>query len=180
MDERPAIEQVKSGFRIVGAILTSFAAFVLFTIGYIDIVTPEKQRAALGWVILLTTVTAMSLTVRFWATWFCGIVAYFAVRSTALVFFALRGRLVWWIAIGLSVSLWIMAVLSVRFYHRHEFPYFEQLSITVAAVCLFWSFARLSVTGDSGMLLPVVIGLPLLFFSAYQKPLKRLLRRFSY
>jgi hypothetical protein len=47
-------------------------------------------------------------------------------------------------AIGLSASLWVTAVPSIQFYRRREFSSFEQLSITTAAVCLFWGFARLS------------------------------------
>jgi hypothetical protein len=170
MDKRPAIEQVKSGFRIVGAILTSFAAIVLFTVGYIDITKPEKQHVALGWVILLTTVVSMLFTVRFWATWFCGIVSYLAVRLTWFVLLGQKERLSLWIAIGLCASLWFMAILSIQFYRRREFSYFDQLSITTAAVCLFWGFARLG----TAMLLPTVIGLPLLFFSASKKPLNHL------
>jgi len=67
MDERPAIEQVKSGLKIVGAILSSFAAFLLFAIGYVDITRPEWQHIALGWLLLMTTVAAMFVTVHFWA-----------------------------------------------------------------------------------------------------------------
>ncbi len=180
MEKRPAIEQVKSGFRIAGAILTSFAAFLLFTIGYVDVTTPEKQYGGLGWVILLTTVVSMFVTVRFWATWFCGIVSYLALRSTLLVLFAQKGRMSPWVAVGLSLSLWLMAVLSIQFYHRHKFSYFDQLSITTAAVCLFWGFARLGTAGDKTLLLPIVIGLPLLFFSGSKKPLMHLLHKFSH
>jgi hypothetical protein len=65
MDNRPAIEQVKSGFKIVGAILTSFAAMVLVSVGYLDITNPEKHRVGLGWVLLLATIVTMFFTVRF-------------------------------------------------------------------------------------------------------------------
>jgi hypothetical protein len=48
MDKSPVIEQVKSGFKIAGAILTSFAAITLFIVGYVDVTTPEKQHVALA------------------------------------------------------------------------------------------------------------------------------------
>jgi hypothetical protein len=180
MDNRPAIEhQVKSGFKIVGAILASFAAMVLVSVGYLDITNPEKHRVSLGWVLLLTTIVTMFFTVRFWASWFCGIASYLAVRSTFLIFFVQKGRLSLWTAIGLTVSFWLMAILAIQFYRRHKFSYFDQLSITAAAVCLFWGFARLGTVGDNAMLVPVAIGLPLLLFSASKKPLRHLLHKFS-
>ena len=64
-------------------------------------------------------------------------------------------------------------------YRRHKFSYFDQLSITAAAVCLFWGFARLGTAGDNAMLVPVAIGLPLLFISASKKPLRHPLHKFS-
>lgn len=176
MDERPAIEQVKSGFKIAGAILSSFAAFLLFGVGYIDITRPEHQEPAVGSLILVTLVVAMFLTVRFWVKWFCGIVSYLAVRSTFLVFFAGRGRfseLSFWSAVAFSASLWFMAILSIHFYKRSHFSILDQLSITTAASCLFWGFLRLDAVGDNGMLLPFAIGIPLMMFSAYEKTLKR-------
>jgi hypothetical protein len=39
---------VKSGFKIAGAILTSFAAITLFIVGDVDVTTPEKQHVALA------------------------------------------------------------------------------------------------------------------------------------
>jgi hypothetical protein len=179
MDDRPAIEQVKSGFRIVGAILISFAAFLLFYVSYSDITKPEKQRVGLGWVILLTTMVAMFFTVRYWANWFCGVASYLAMRCTFLVFFADSRRLPPWVAIGLTASLWLMAILAIQFYRRREFSYYDQVSITAAAVCLFWGIARLGTIGDNAMLIPVVIGLSLLLFSASNKPLNHLLHKFS-
>ena len=166
MDDRPAIEQVKSGFKIVGAMLASFAAMVLFFIGYIAVTSPEKQRVVLGSVLLLATIITMFFTVRFWAKWFCGIASYVAVRSTFLIFSVQKGQLSPWVAIALTASLWLMAILSIRFYSRRMFSYFDQLSITTAAACLFWGFGKLGTAGGTAMLVPVAIGLPLLFFSA--------------
>jgi hypothetical protein len=179
MDNRPAIEQVKSGFKIVGAILTSFAALVVFLIGYADVTNPEHQRVGLGWVILVTAVITMFFTVRFWANWFCGIASYLALRSMLLIFLGQNERLSLWTAICLTASLWFMAILAFQFYRRRKFSYFDQLSITTAAVCLFWGFGRLGTIGASAMLVPVAVGLPLLLLSISKKPLKNLLHKFS-
>jgi hypothetical protein len=73
----------------------------------------------------------------------------------------------------------MMAILAVQFYRRREFSYFDQLSITTAAVCLFIGIARLGTVGDNGMLVPVAIGIPLLFFSASKKPLRDFLHKLS-
>jgi prolipoprotein diacylglyceryltransferase len=178
-DNRSTIEQVKSGFRIVGAFLTSFAAWVLFTIGYIDVIKPENQKVSLGLTLLLVTIITMLLTVRFWANWFGGVASSLALRSTLLIFFTKKGGMSPWNAIGLTISFWCIAFLSIKFYKKRQFSHLDQLSITAAAVCLFWGFARLGTAGDNAMLIPVACGLPLLVIAAYKKPLKVLLHRFS-
>lgn len=122
LDERPVIEQVKSGFKIAGAILSSFAAFVLFLTGYSYIVGGGEQRSsALGWLLVMATTVTMFATVHFWAKWFCGIVSYGAVRATVLVFFAGRAGLSYWHAAGIAASLWFMAIVSIHFYGRRHF-----------------------------------------------------------
>jgi hypothetical protein len=179
MDDRPAIEQVKSGFRIVGAFLASFAAMLLFRAGYINITNPNTQRVGLGWVILLATVITMLFTVRFWADWFCGIAGYLAVRSTFLMFFSQKEQVFVWTALGLTASLWLMAILAIQFYRRRKFSYFDQFTVTTAAVCLFWGFARLGRVGYSGMLVSVAIGLPVLPLNASKTQLKHRLQKNS-
>jgi hypothetical protein len=150
---------------------------VLFSIGYIDITSPEKQRVALGWVVLLTTIFAMYVTVRFWANWFCAIAGYLAVRSTFLIFFIGKRGISVRTALGLIVALWLMAVLSIQFYNKRDFSRFERVSVTIAAVSLFWVVARSD--GGNSTLLPVLIGTPMLLFSVSREPLKNLLHRLS-
>jgi hypothetical protein len=179
MDKRPAIEQVKSGLRLVGAMLTAFAAVLLISIGYIAVTTPQKQHVALGWLILLLTVSAMFATAQFWVNWFCGLACLAALRCTFLPFFVHQARLSLGAAIALSASLWLMAILSVQFYRTRKLSIFGQVSITTAAVCLSCGFARLGIVGDGGMLLPILIGIPLLVFSNSKRPLMYLMHRFS-
>ena len=179
MDRRSVIEQVKSGFKIASAILTSFAAVMLFTVGYVDVTTPERRHVALGWLILITVAATLLFTVKFWAAWFCGVASYLAVRSTLLIFFAHKGKLSLPIAIGLTVSLWLIVILSIKFYKKRRFSKFDQFCITTAALCLFWGFARLGFIGDNAMLLPLLVGIPLLLVSASEKSLKHVFRRSS-
>jgi hypothetical protein len=182
MDERPVIEQVKSGFKIAGAILSTFGAFLLFLIGYSHILRPERQEQAIGLLILVTIVIAMFVSVRFWAKWVCGIITYLAVRSTLLVIFAGRGRysdFSFWSAVAFTGSLWLMATLSIHFYSRRHFSMLDQLSITTAAIGLFWGFLRLATVGNNGILLPIAIGTPLLLVTAYEKKLKHFANKLS-
>jgi hypothetical protein len=150
----------------------------LFIVGYVDVTTPEKQHVALGWMILVSIAAMLLFTVRFWATWFCAMASYLAVRSTLLIFFVHKGKLSLPIAVGLTVSLWLIAILSIRFYKKRSFSKFDQVCLTTAAICLFWGFARLGTQGDDAMLLPLLVGIPLLLVSTSEKSLKHLLRRF--
>src|SRR6266852_8593021 len=99
-DERSITEQVKSGFRIVGAILASFAAFLVFGTGYRYVTGPEQQHVVIGWILLLATVVTMLVSVRLWANWFCGIVSYAAVCCIFLLVSASAGWIrapVWYV-----------------------------------------------------------------------------------
>jgi Na+/pantothenate symporter len=72
-DRRPVIEQVKSGFRIVGKMLVAFAIAVTFMAGSALIRTPRSSnQLALGWALILMSVLIMTTIVRFWAAGFFG------------------------------------------------------------------------------------------------------------
>jgi hypothetical protein len=183
MSKRRVIDQVKSGFKIVAAILFSFAAFLLVGISYVGI-TQDSPKLSHGsaWALLITMVMLMFLTVRFWAKWFCGITSYLAVRSMLLPLFAGRGSLSdvpIRSAVAITASFWLMAILSIHFYRRHHFSILDQFSITGAAVSLFIGFMRLGSAGNNGIILPVLMGIPLLVLSSYQKRLKHLAHKFS-
>jgi hypothetical protein len=183
MSGRRVIEQVKSGFKIVAAILFSFAAFLLVGISYVGI-TQDSPKLSHGsaWALLMTMTMLMFVTVRFWAKWFCGITSYLAVRSMLLPLFAGRGSLSdvpLRSAVAITASFWLMAILSIHFYRRHHFSIFDQVSITGAAISLFIGFVRLGSAGNNGIVLPVLMGIPLLVLSSYQKPLKHFARKLS-
>lgn len=108
MDQRPTVEQVKSGFKIAGMILTSFVAVVLFVVGYGDATTPEKHHVALGWTVLIAVIAAMLFTVKFCAVWFCAVASYLAVRSKVVASLILLGhkrKLLMPNAIGIALAL---------------------------------------------------------------------------
>jgi len=179
MDQRQAIKHLKVGLKIVAAIIFSFAAFASVALSYIGITQGlhRDPRLAAWWALLVTTAVIMFISVRFWARWFCGIISYLAVRTTLLALFAGKVGMSYRNAIGISASMWFMAILSIHFYRRHQFSSLDQLSLTAAAICLFVGFTRLGITGNNAMLLPVALGIPLLLFSAYQKPLTRLVHK---
>ncbi len=181
MDQRPTVEQVKSGFKIAGMILTSFVAVVLFVVGYGDVTTPEKHHVALGWTVLIAVIAAMLFTVKFWAVWFCAVASYLAVRSTvvaSLILFGHKRKLLMPNAIGIALALWLITILSIKLYERRRFSKFNRVCFTAAATGLFWGFARLAVVGDNAMLLPLLVGIPLLLVSACENSLKHVFQRF--
>jgi hypothetical protein len=178
MAERRVIKQVKSGFKILAAILFSFGAFSLVGIAYVSIIqdSPKLSHGS-AWVLLVAMVMLMFVTVRFWARWFCGIISYLALRSMLLPLFAGSGSLSdlpFRSAVAITASFWLMAILSIHFYRRHHFSILDQFSITGAATSLFIGFIRLGSAGNNGIILPVLMGIPLLVLSSYQKPLKHL------
>ena|SRR6266849_3793383 len=181
-DERSITEQVKSGFRIVGAILASFAAFLVFGTGYRYVTGPEQQHVVIGWILLLATVVTMLVSVRLWANWFCGIVSYIAVRSIVLLVFVFIGRIqapLWYVS-SFCGLVWVLALLSIRFYRRQNFSALDHVGLTGGATFLFLGILRMGTTGskDAG-LIPLVIAVVLLLPSAFEKSRTHLTERTS-
>ena len=86
-DRRPVIEQVKSGFRIVGKILVAFAIAVTFMAGCELVRMPRYSYPLVpGWVLIFMSVLVMTTTVKFWAAGFFGLIAYGALRCLGGVF----------------------------------------------------------------------------------------------
>ncbi len=179
-DQRSVREQVKSGLRIAGEILASFAAFLAFSTGYSYVARPEQQRVVIGWIILVTTVVIMFASVRVWANWFCGVVSYIAVRSIVLLFLVLVGLVhasVWYVA-GFCGLAWLLALLSIRFYRRRNFSILDHVSLTGGAAFLFLGILRVGATGSKNAgLIPLVIAIALLVPSAFEKSFTRLIER---
>src|SRR6266567_174982 len=87
-DKRPPLEQVKSGFQIVGRMLAVFGVALGFLIGCRKIQTPQVPLDLLiGIIIVVVSVGVMIATARYWAAWFFGLVAYCAWRFLSRGFF---------------------------------------------------------------------------------------------
>jgi len=137
-DSRPVVEQVKSGFRIVGKMLVAFAIAVTFMAGCELIRAPRySSQLVLGWVLIVMSILVMITTVRFWAAGFFGFIAYGALRSLGGVFVADVFHVSRLYMAIVSVSAFAMAMLSHRFTSRkvHITP-IDSASIVIAASCV--------------------------------------------
>ena len=169
-DNRPVMEQVKSGFKIAGGILSSFAAFVLFGVSYIDIMHPENKHLAVGWMLLVATALTMFASVQVWARWFCAIVSYAAVRCTMFIIPALMGfsRVPLQYVVATAAALCFLAFCGIRLYDRRRFSTLDRLCVTIAAMLLFIGIITNSTGNYAGLLSFVAAGL-LLIPSAYHE-----------
>jgi hypothetical protein len=162
MGERPAIEQVKSGFQIAAAILIYALAICSFVVGYNDVTQPERHQVALGWTLLVLTSFAMFFTFRFWVKWFCGIACYVALRSTLLLLRVHQAKMQFSPAIEFIVGFFITAGLTIRLYGKREFSKFDRVAITAAAVCLLWAFVRFGKVAEGSSCVPILFGIAFL------------------
>jgi hypothetical protein len=141
-DRRPVVEQVKSGFRIVGKMLVAFAIAITFMAGCALIRAPRySSQLVLGWVLIVMSILVMTTTVRFWAAGFFGFIAYGAVRSLGGVFFADAFHVSRLYMAIVSASAFAMAILSHRFASKklHITP-IDRASIVIASGCVLLTF----------------------------------------
>jgi len=141
-DRRPVIEQVKSGFRIVGKMLVAFAIAVTFMAGCELIRAPRySYQFALGWVLVLVSILVMATCVKFWAAGFFGFIAYGAYRSLGGVFVADVFHVSRQYMVIVSVSAFAMAILSFRFTSKQfHIRAIDRASIVIAACCVLLTF----------------------------------------
>jgi len=161
-DDRPPLEQVKSGFKIVGAMLLCLAAFLLFSKSYTLLTARREGQAVLGWVLLSVTAGALFVTVRYWAGIFFPVVAWSALRCTVLVVLVLAGAAPdssLWFAVGLSACLWGMTAFSYRFYDQKFFTVVDQLTLTSAAMLFFLALLKFGASSINASLRPVALAL---------------------
>jgi hypothetical protein len=161
-DNRPRLEQVKSGFNIVGAMLLCLAAFLLFSMSYMLLTARREGQAVLGWIFLSATAGALFVTVRYWARIFFSVVAYSALRCTVLVFLVVTGMArdtSLWSAVGRSVCLLGMTAFTYRFYDQKYFAIVDQLTLTSAVMLFFLAFLKIGTSGVNASLMPFAIAL---------------------
>jgi len=141
-DRRPVIEQVKSGFRIVGKMLVAFAIAVTFTAGCELIRAPRHSaQTVLGSVLIIVSILVMTTTVRFWAAGFFGFIAYCALRFLSGVFLADTFHVSRFYMAIVSASAFAMAILSYRFTpKKFHITAIDRASIVIAAGCVLLTF----------------------------------------
>jgi hypothetical protein len=141
-DRRPVVEQVKSGFWIVGKMLVAFAIAVTFMAGCELIRAPRySSQIVIGWVLVMVSILVMTTTVRFWAAGFFGFIAYGALRSLGGVFVADAFHVSRLYMAIVSASAVAMAILSYRFtFKKLHITAFDRASIVIAAGCVLLTF----------------------------------------
>jgi hypothetical protein len=79
-DKRTIGEQIRSGFRLAGWILLTFALFVVLLLSALLLSAkggnPTVFRRFLGACGIVSIATAMFISVRYWAKWFVGLLGY--------------------------------------------------------------------------------------------------------
>lgn len=136
-DRRPAVEQVKSGFRIVGKMLVALAIAGTFMAGCELIRAPRHSQIALGWVLIILSLLVMTTAVRFWAAGFFGFIAYGALRSLGGVLVADAFHVSRLYMAIVSASAFVMAILSHRFISKKlHITTTDRVSLVVAAGCV--------------------------------------------
>lgn len=161
-DDRPPLEQVKSGFKIVGAMLLCLAAFLLFSKSCALLTGHRDGRLTLGWILLSAEAGVLFVTVRYWARNFFSVVAYCALRSTILVVLAVVGiaRDISLLAtVGLSICLWGMTAFSYRFHDQKVFSSVDQVALTSTVMLLFLALVKIGTSGVHASLTPFAIAL---------------------
>lgn len=145
MDERSEMEQVKSGFRIVGWMLLSFLVFVLLARGERWVLEPgEPYERPVGTVLLAGVAVLLYVGARRWLKWVIAACTYGAFR---MVFGLLNALSVKRDAAGeLAIFLLVLAGISVvgLTYFDREPSKVESAAATVLALLFPLSILRQS------------------------------------
>ena len=135
-DRRTPLEQAKSGLRIVGAMVATLAAILLFALAYVQIANAHHTRSAVaGWLLVIALTATLSLTVQYWRRWFFFIPCYLGMRSSLgllLGWFSPRG----FVYIGFPILMFVMFAMSLRLRESHKLRAFDRGTLLVTAACL--------------------------------------------
>jgi hypothetical protein len=165
-DERTIGEQIRSGFRLAGWILLTFALFVVLLLST-RLLTAHRENPTvfhrlLGACGLVSVATTMFFSVRYWAKWFVGLLGYLIFK--------------------LAISLLMGQTPSMPSIARPRLVFLEFLVTSVAAMWLCFRYVghvprRIETLGLIGLVvsftfgivydspMPVLVGLPLLGLS---------------
>jgi hypothetical protein len=147
-DSRTIGEQIRSGFRLAGWILLTFALFVVL-LGSTFLLTakggnPTVLHRFWGVCGLVSTATAMFFSVRYWAKWFVGLLGYLIFK--------------------LAISLLMGRTPSVPSIARPRLIILEYLVTSVAAMWLCLKYAghvprRIETLGLIGLVVSFAFGI---------------------
>ena len=136
-DRRTALEQAKSGLKIAGAMLVTFAICILLAGAYAQIVNVDGTHSVLrGWLLMAASAAITVATARYWRHWFFLVAAYLGMRSSLgmlLGWFSPRG----FVFIIFPVLILTMTALSFRFAKARRIQMADRVALVIAAACLF-------------------------------------------
>jgi len=176
-DKRPPIEQVKSGLRIVGAMVATVATVALFGLAYVEILNADHTRHSLtGWLLMIVLAIALGLTVQHWRRWFFFVPGYLGVRFSLwllLGWFSPRG----FVLVVFSLLMLAMAAMSFRFRESAKARAFDRATLLVTAACLLAAMLGFFSQGPSATALIFATGGDLILFTSLFYPTCKSRRR---
>jgi hypothetical protein len=159
--KRSVGEQIKSGFRIGGLVLLSFAVFSGLAIGFDNILghvgEMRRPHAVLGTLLVSILACFLFMTAQYWARWMFAFLVWGCMRLGVSVLFGAystihpidRKTAVVWLGYTLTA-----AALTFRYVKRNPTS-LERLGLVTLTSCV-------ALAGASGGIWPLVAGLAVL------------------
>lgn len=152
-DRRPPLAQGKSGLRIAGAMVATVVTVALFGLAYVQISNADHTHSSrTGWLLMITLVAALGLTVQYWRHWFFFIPGYLGMRSflwLLLGWFSPRG----FVFIGFAILMFAMCGLSFRFGESAKLRGVDRAILLATAACLLAAMLEFLSKGPNAMAL---------------------------
>jgi hypothetical protein len=140
-DHRSVEEQVKSGLKIAGALVATFAALILIASSCVQIINADgTHNVARGWLLMLALVAVLAATVQYWSRWFFCVPAYVAMRSLGWILLGWFSP-VGYIFVCFPLLVLAMAKLSFRYSKLKRIRIIDRVILMIALACLLGSFA---------------------------------------
>jgi hypothetical protein len=158
-DRRRPLEQAKSGLRIAGAMVATVVTVSLFGLAYVQISNADHtHNSRTGWLLMITLVAALALTVQYWRHWFYFVPGYLALRLGSwllLGWFSPRG----FIFVVFPLLMFAMAAMTFRFSESARLRPSDRAILLVTAAFLFASMLEVfTQTPNTMALLYAAIG----------------------
>ncbi len=135
-DRRTPTEQVKSGLRIAGAMVSTVVVGIAFTYAYVDILGKSGAGHALrGWLLGAVTGAVVLATIEYWRRWFFFIPGYFGIRTSLGLFLGWASS-IGYIFIVFPVLMLAMAALSFRFSQPAKLRISDRIILVVSLLLM--------------------------------------------